>query len=171
MNIYIKIFKFIIYSFFLIQIEIAFAKTKSIGSFKNWNAYISTIENKKTCFLASEPSQSIGKYDRKNRGKTYVFITNIKGSTMHEVSVVAGFNYKKNSKVLFNIDGKKTKMFPVDDRAWSESTKIDRSLVRLMKKGKKLTIVGTSSPGNLIKDIFPLIGFTRALALIDKSCS
>ena len=78
---------------------------------------------------------------------------------------------KKNSEVVFNIDGKKTKMFPVDDRAWSKSSKIDRSLVKQMKRGKKLTVTGISSPGNTIKDVYSLSGFTKALSLIDKNCS
>ena len=146
-------------------------KTLTIGSFNNWTAYTSLIEKSKTCFLASKPINSLGKYDRNNRDKTYVFVTNIKGATIHEVSVVAGFNYKKNSEVIFNIDGKKTKMFPVDDRAWSESSKIDRSLVKQMKRGKKLTVTGISSPGNTIKDVYSLSGFTKALSLIDKNCS
>jgi len=166
-----NISKLLIFFICLLSSNVIHAKTKSIGSHKAWKAYTSMIEKNKTCFLASEPSKSTGKYERKNRGKTYVFVTNVKGSTNHEVSVVAGFNYKKNSEVVFTIDGQKTKMFPVEDRAWSESSKIDKSLVRLMKKGKQLIITGTSSPGNLIKDYFSLSGFTKALALIDKSCS
>ena len=159
------------YIILLMPFDRAFSKTKSIGSYHDWNAFTAKIEKNKTCFLASEPKKSIGKYDSKNRDKTYVFVTNIKGNKSHEVSVVAGFNYKKNSKVIFNIDGNKTKMFPVEDRAWSESTKIDRDLVRLMKKGKELIVTGTSSPGNLIKDFYSLKGFTKALSLIDKNCS
>ena len=119
-------------------------KTLTIGSYNNWTAYTSLIEKSKTCFLASKPINSLGKYDRNNRDKTYVFVTNIKGTTIHEVSVVAGFNYKKNSEVIFNIDGKKTKMFPVEDRAWSKSSKIDSSLVIQMKRCKELTVTGIS---------------------------
>ena len=129
------------------------------------------ITKKKTCFIASEPIKFEGDYKKENRGKTYVFVTNIKGVSSHEVSVVAGFNYKKNSDVFFTIDGKKTKLFPIDDRAWSASSNVDRTLVRSMKKGKKLIVTGTSSPGNLIKDTFSLSGFTKALAIIDKNCS
>ena len=78
---------------------------------------------------------------------------------------------KKNKDVIFNVDGKKTKLFPVDDRAWSESTKIDRDLVQSMRRGQKLVVTGISSPGNKIIDTYSLSGFTKALRLIDKSCS
>ena len=147
------------------------AKTKFIGTHKEWTAYSNKEKNGKTCFIASEPLKSSGKYNKSNRGKTYVFVTNIKNGTSHEISVVAGFNYKKNTKVKFTIDKNTTLLFPVDDRAWSESPKVDKTLVRKMKKGNKLTIEGMSSPGNKIIDHYSLSGFTKALSLIDKSCS
>ena len=147
------------------------AKTKFIGTHKDWTAYSNKEKNGKTCFIASEPLKSSGKYNKSNRGKTYVFVTNIKNGTNHEISVVAGFNYKKNTKVKFTIDKNTTLLFPIDDRAWSESPKIDKILVRKMKKGNKLIIEGTSSPGNVITDHYSLSGFTKALSLIDKNCS
>ena len=169
---YEKLSKFIV----LLIISSAFvshsiAKTKIIGSYKNWTAYSNKEKNGKTCFIASEPLKSTGKYDKNNRGKTYVFVTNIKGGSNHEVSVVAGFNFKKNTKVKFIIDKNTTLLFPVDDRAWSESPKVDKLLVRKMKKGNKLFIEGTSSPGNVVKDYYSLSGFTKTLSIIDKNCS
>ena len=147
------------------------AKTKFIGTHKDWTAYSNNEKSGKTCFIASEPIKTSGKYNKSNRGKTYVFVTNIKNGTSHEISVVAGFNYKKNTKVKFTIDKNTTLLFPIDDRAWSESPKIDKILVRKMKKGNRLIIEGTSSPGNTIKDHYSLSGFTKALSLIDKNCS
>ena len=149
----------------------AYAKTKFIGTHKDWTAYSNNEKNGKTCFIASEPLKSSGKYDKSNRGKTYVFVTNVKNGSTHEVSVVAGFNYKKNSKVKFIVDKNTTLLFPIDDRAWSESPKVDKILVRKMKKGNKLIIEGISSPGNLVTDHYSLSGFTKALSLIDKNCS
>ena len=149
----------------------ALSETKLLGTEKNWKAYSTKIDKTKTCFITSEPIKTEGKFSRDNRGKPYVFVTNIKNGTNHEVSVKAGFNFKKNKDVIFNVDGKKTKLFPVDDRAWSESTKVDRFLVQSMKRGKKLLITGISTPGNKIIDTYSLLGFTKALRLIDKSCS
>lgn len=147
------------------------AKTKFIGTHKHWTAYSNKEKSGKTCFIASEPLKSTGKYNKTNRGKTYVFVTNVKNGTNHEISVVAGFNYKKNTRVKFTIDKNTTLLFPIDDRAWSESPKVDKILVRKMKKGNKLIIEGTSSPGNVIIDHYSLNGFTKALSLIDKNCS
>ena len=64
-----------------------------------------------------KPLKSSGKYNKSNRGKTYVFVTYVKSGANHEISVVAGFNYKKNTKVKFTIDKNTTLLFPIDDRA------------------------------------------------------
>ena len=164
-----KIFLFITVSIFFTNH--ALSETKLIGTEKYWKAYSTELDKTKTCFITSEPIKTEGKFNKANRGKPFVFVTNIKNGTNHEVSIKAGFNFKKNKDVIFNVDGKKTKLFPVDDRAWSESTKIDRFLVQSMRKGKKLIVTGTSTPGNKIVDTYSLLGFTKALRLIDKSCS
>jgi len=167
-----KFYKILIY--LVVSIYFAnpvFGETKLLGTEKYWKAYSTKLDKTKTCFITSEPIKSEGKFNKKNRGKPYVFVTNIKNGTSHEVSIKAGFNFKKNNDVIFNVDGKLTKLFPVDDRAWSESSKIDRLLVQSMRKGKKLKVTGTSTPGNTIIDTYSLSGFTKALRLIDKSCS
>ena len=164
-----KIFIFIALLFF--SISPALSETKLLGTEKYWKAYSTKLDKIKTCFITSEPIKTEGKFNKNNRGKPYVFVTNIKNGTNHEVSIKAGFNFKKNKDVIFDIDGKKTKLFPVDDRAWSESSKIDRYLVQSMRKGQKLFVTGTSTPGNKITDTYSLSGFTKALRLIDKSCS
>ena len=173
-------FGMMIYKFYTVLIHIilsifftnqALSETKLLGTEKNWKAYSTKIDKTKTCFITSEPIKTEGKFNKDNRGKPYVFVTNIKNGTNHEVSIKAGFNFKKNKNVIFDVDGKKTKLFPVDDRAWSESTKVDRFLVQSMRRGQKLVVTGTSTPGNKIIDTYSLSGFTKALRLIDKSCS
>ena len=167
-----KSFTFLICFFSTVLFSnLVFGETKLLGAEKKWNAYATKLNKNKTCFITSEPIKTSGKFNQKNRGKPYVFVTNTKGGSNHEVSIKAGFNFKRNKDVIFDVDGKKTKLFPVDDRAWSESSKIDRFLVQSMRRGKILTVTGTSTPGNKIIDTYSLSGFTKALRLIDKSCS
>jgi hypothetical protein len=171
MKVYRLLFLSLVLTSSIFLSKISFAETTLLGSEKKWKAY-STIKGKsKTCFITSEPTKTVGKFNKDNRGKPYVFVTNIKGGSTHEVSIKAGFNFKRNKDVIFDVDGKKTNLFPVDDRAWSESSKIDRFLVQSMRKGKVLKVTGTSTPGNKIVDTYSLLGFTKALRLIDKSCS
>ena len=166
--------KIILLTFFLLTFSfssIVSAETKLLGSKKYWKAYSTKMKKTETCFITSEPIKTVGNFNKENRGKAYVFVTNTKDGANHEVSIKAGFNFKRNHDVIFNVDGKTTKLFPVDDRAWSESSKTDRYLVQSMRKGKKLIITGTSSPGNKVIDTYSLSGFTKTLKLIDKSCS
>ena len=166
-----KLISLLLVNFSFVFCNQALSKTQFVSTEKYWSVYVTEIKKSKTCFMTSEPTSTSGKFNKKNRGKPYIFVTNTKGGAIHEVSIKAGFNFKRNFDVIFNVDGKKTNLFPVDDRAWSESSKIDRILVQSMRKGKKLTIIGTSTPGNKIIDIYNLAGFTKALKIIDKSCS
>ena len=84
----------------------------------------------------SNPKKTDSKFKISKR-VSRVFVTNYKNGSMHEISVVAGFMFKKQSKV-FNIDGKTEMVAVVEDRAWSESTKVDKNLVKEMKKEKSL---------------------------------
>ena len=166
-----KIILFILVLFTFSFSNVVSAETKLLGSKKYWKAYSTKMKKSKTCFITSEPIKTVGEFNKENRGKPYVFVTNTKGGANHEVSIKAGFNFKRNKDVIFNVDGKKTMLFPVDDRAWSESSKTDRFLVQSMRKGKRLVVTGTSSPGNKVIDTYSLSGFTKTLKLIDKSCS
>ncbi len=167
-----KKFIFLIFSLLTLFLpNMVLAETKLLSTEKHWKAYSTKINKSKTCFITSKPIKTDGKFNKKNRGKPYVFVTNTKGGANHEVSIKAGFNFKPNRDVLFSIDGKTTKLFPVDDRAWSESSKRDRFLVQSMKRGRKLIITGISTPGNKIIDTYSLSGFTKALRIIDKDCS
>ena len=47
----------------------SFAKTQLLETHKFWKAYVSEINNNKTCFMTSEPINTVGKFDRDNRGK------------------------------------------------------------------------------------------------------
>lgn len=163
---------FTIYLIFTVfSSNLSFGDTVVLGTEKKWTAYSTKSNKNKTCFMTSEPIKTTGDFKRENRGKPYVFVTNTKGGSNHEVSIKAGFNFKRNKDVIFNVDGKKTKLFPVEDRAWSESSKMDRLLVQSMKRGRVLIVSGISAPGNKIVDTYSLSGFTKALRLIDKSCS
>ena len=145
-------------------------KIRELGKSKSWSAF-TKLGKDKSCYIFSEPNKMIGKLDRKNRSKAGVFVVNTKGGTKYEISVTAGFKFKHRTPIIFDVDGKKTEFFSNEETAWSESAKVDRILVQSMRKGRKLTITATSSPGNKIVDTYSLSGFTKALRLIDKDCS
>ena len=86
------------------------------------------------------------------------------------MQVIAGYRYKPQSDVTLTIDGKKFKLFTLEDRAYAESEEDDRRIIVLMKRGAKMTVVGTSSRGTKTTDTYSLLGFTKTKAVIDKTC-
>ena len=91
---------------------------------------------------------------------------NIKG----EVNFIAGYNYKKNSSVKVKINKKTFDLFTQQDGAWSREPSVDAKLVKAMKNGNRMTVIGTSSRGTKTTDTYSLSGFTAVKKRIDKAC-
>ncbi|MDC1383144.1 invasion associated locus B family protein [Candidatus Puniceispirillum sp.] len=138
---------------------------------KNWGAYRYDNDVSRTCFSSSVPVKSAGKYDPKNRGDIRVFVSHGPGKAERNVvQVIAGYRYKPQSDVNLNIDGKIFKLFTIEDRAYAESEEDDRRIIALMRRGSRMTVIGTSSRGTKTTDTYSLSGFTKTKAVIDKTC-
>ncbi|MDA1324801.1 MAG: invasion associated locus B family protein [Proteobacteria bacterium] len=145
------------------------AEPKTPGTFKNWSAYL-LVENKdRICYLHGEPGKSAGKY--KKRGDTYMQVTHRTGAkARNEVSVTAGYTYKKDSAVTLTIDGKKFVLFTHADTAWAGEENPDDKLVAAMRAGHTMVVAGASSRGTATVDSYSLAGFTAAHNAINKAC-
>ena len=147
------------------------AKIVAMETFKDWTVYRGDTEAGRLCYMSTEPKKLRGDYDRNNRGETRIFVTHGPGKAdRNVVSVLAGYKYKKQSDVTFNIDGNKTTLFTMDNRAWALGPEDDSKLVTRMKRGNKLVVTGISSRGNTTIDDYSLSGFTKAKAFMDKLC-
>jgi len=145
------------------------AGAKAIGAFKDWSAYFFAEKNGRVCYMHSRPNKSGGSYTK--RGDAYVQVTHRVGSkTRDEVSVTAGYPYKKGSEVAMIIDGRKFSLFTDDDTAWGGDASVDAALVTAMKAGATMVVQGTSARGTLTSDTYSLAGFTAAHKAIDKAC-
>lgn len=149
----------------------ATAAEKSLGEFKNWQAYSFSEGGKTVCVVWGEPKKSEGKY--KKRGDIRVFIAHrgwTKPKRVNEVSFETGYTYKKGSEATVAIDGKKFALFTDGDTAWNRGGKEDAAMVRAMRIGKQLVIQGVSGRGTKTKDTYSLLGFTAAHNAINKAC-
>ena len=158
---------------FLILLSInAFSETLILGEERDWLAYRSDSDDKRTCFISSVPRSSKGDYKKENRGDVRVYVTHGPSQDItNEVSIKAGYDHKEQSSVIYMIDGKKKfSLFTLKDRAWAETPELDSKIVKAMKSGNKLVVSGTSSRGTTTEDVYSLFGFTAALKLIDKAC-
>lgn len=143
---------------------------KRLGEFGDWRAYTFQEEGgaSLTCYIASQPTRQ-DKLDK--RGDIFAMVTHRPSDeTRDEVSLSAGYNYKKETRVEVSIDGRKFELFPFEDTAWTPDTASDQKLVAAMKAGRTMVVRGTSDGGTLTQDTFSLIGFTKAYGAINSAC-
>jgi len=159
-----------ILAFVLMAIAVpALGATKSLGTFVKWSAHLLTEKDSRICFLHGEPVNKAGEY--KARGAVFVSISHRPRSNVaNEVGFTAGYQYKKDSDALVEIDGKKFTLFTHKDGAWATDAKADAVLVQAMMKGTRMIIRGTSARNTKTVDTYSLIGFTRAHKAIGKAC-
>lgn len=151
---------------------------KLLGTFHDWRAYTLTTGENMVCYAISVPKKSLPKTVRRHgrtfkiqRGDVYVTVTDRpETETTNEVNVVIGYPFEKNSQVSYTIDGRRYRLFTMDDGAWAYDSKADNAIVGHMKRGKTLVIKGTSSHGTTTTDTYSLVGFTAAHEAIDKAC-
>lgn len=145
------------------------AEPKVIGKYKDWSAYLLKNKRATVCYLAGEPKNSAGKY--KSRGRTFLQVGHRpKEKVKDEVSVTAGYTYRKKSSVVAVVDGKKFKLFTQNDGAWMHNSKSDLAIIKALKAGKKLVVQGQSSRGTKTSDTYSLAGFSAAYTAIGKAC-
>lgn len=143
---------------------------RQIGEYDDWTAYTYKEKNKNVCYMASTPKRDEGKYTK--RGDIYVVITHRPGENSFDVfNIVAGYNYKKDSKVSIKI-GKEVfnNFFTDQDKAWTLNDADDKALVKAMMRGERMIVEGQSSRGTKTKDTYSLKGFTRAYKAISAKC-
>jgi len=151
--------------------SIAQAKPVEMLVEKSWATYRNDENGKRTCFISSVPTKSVGKYDPANRGEVRIFVSHGPGkSDRNIVQFLAGYKYKTQTDVEVKIDNKKFKLFTIEGRAFAESEEDDIAMIRAMKRGSKMTVVGVSSRGTKTTDTYSLAGFTKAKNLMDKTC-
>jgi len=145
------------------------AGVKSAKVFKDWSVHVAGKNKQKICYLHGEPKKSAGKYNR--RGPTYMQVTHrVADRARNEVSITAGYSYKKGSDVNVKIDKKTFSMFTDGATAWSRDARGDAALVAAMRAGTTMVVTGTSTRGTVTKDRYSLAGFTAAHKAINKAC-
>jgi hypothetical protein len=147
----------------------AVAEQRSIGSHRDWEAFVDSVGGKKVCYIGSLPKKQEGDYTR--RDDSYVLVTHRpEDKVFGEVSVEAGYTYERDSEVTADVDGKTFKLFTDGGNAWAYDAASDQQMVTAMRAGSNLVIKGISSRGTLTTDTYSLLGFTAALQAITDEC-
>lgn len=145
------------------------AEKKKIGVYGDWYAYQLLEKGRKTCYMFSRPVRAEGKY--KKRGDIFTLVTHSPADKMFDtVSVMAGYTYKRDSKVSVSIDGQTYSFFTDKETAWAEDEEMDRLVAKAIRSGKRMVIKGTSSRGTRTTDTYSLKGSGAAYKAISKKC-
>ena len=139
-----------------------------LGVYKDWTAYSYDSGPKKICYMMSRPKKSEPRLDK--RGQPHLMVTHRPaGKALNEVSIAAGYPFKKYSKVTAVVDKSRFELFTKEDKAWSE--KEDQKLVEAFRKGQRLEVKGAPDKGGATTDTYSLSGFAQALSAINKACN
>ena len=141
-----------------------------IKTYRDWDSYLLESEAGKVCYIASEPLES--KPEVAARGQAWVLVTHRAGADItDEVGIIAGYDYQVGTPVTAIIDTKKYDLFTKADGAWLRTPEEEAKMVFAMKKGKRMTIVGSTRNGITTTDKYSLLGFTAAHREISKVCN
>jgi hypothetical protein len=145
------------------------SEDKVLGLFDDWGAQTFVEKGKTGCSIWSQPNKEGG--NAKERGAVYVYVTHRPWEKrIDEVSLVAGYPYKKDSTVHARIGGQKFTLFTDGDTAWNRSPKEDNSLVAAMRRGNSMVVTGVPKKGKQTTDTYSLTGFSKAYDAIAKAC-
>jgi invasion associated locus B (IalB) protein len=142
---------------------------QSLGKFDAWTAYASQDKAGKVCYLVGQPQKSEpAGFGRKP--PTAMVTHRPVEKIANVVSFVEGYALKEGSEVALDVGGSKFELFTKDDSAWARTADLDKTIVAALAKGKQAVVKGVPQKGPPTTDTYPLAGFAKALALIDKAC-
>ena len=163
------IFKSLVLTVFLISFAYS-EDLKKLGTFKDWVAIMVSNETGKVCFAQSKPVlQSPKKSDREAR--LFVAFRPAEKIT-DEVSTTSGYEYNSQNSIIAS-SGKSKYKFDIaqDDFAWISSNKIEKRIIKRMKKASRIMVTAYNKSGSQTIDHYSLMGFTKAYNAAKKSCT
>ena len=155
----------ILFSFNLIAEEV-----KKVGKFKDWETMVLSKSDSIVCFAQSKP---VLQSPKNNKRDSRLFVTFRPGEKIvDEISITAGYEFNKQNSITAK-SGKFRYKFDISQQnfAWIADNKVERKMIRTMKKGSRLMISGYNSSGSQTIDHYSLLGFTKAYNEAKKSCS
>ena len=159
--------------FILLIFSTSFANAenlKKIGKFKDWEAILLIKDSEKVCFAQSKPVLQSPKGLTREARLFVTFRPNNK--ITDEISATSGYEYNSQNSIRAK-SGKNKYRFDIakDGFAWIAENKIEKKMIKTMKKGSRIMITGYNQSGSQTIDHYSLMGFTKAYAAAKKNCS
>ena len=163
------IIRFLIIFFFSISLGYS-EELKKLGKFKDWEVLLLIKDSDKVCFAQSKPVlQSPKKVEREAR----LFVSfRPNDKIFDEVSTTSGYEYNTQNSIIAK-SGKSKYKFDIAQEgfAWIADNKIERRMIKKMKKASRIMITGYNKSGSQTIDHYSLMGFTKAYNSAKKNCS
>ena len=143
---------------------------KKVGKFKDWETIILNNNSEVICFAQTKPILQSPK-SKKREARLFVSFRP-KDKISDEISTTSGYEFNNQNSILAT-SGKSKYKFDItqDDFAWIASNKIERKMIKTMKRGSRIMITGYNKSGSQTIDHYSLLGFTKAYNAAKKSCT
>tara|TARA_Y100000992_G_scaffold39872_1_gene22332 strand:+ start:370 stop:882 length:513 start_codon:yes stop_codon:yes gene_type:complete len=143
---------------------------KKIGKFKDWETLVLDKDNELTCFAQTKPVLQSPKANKREARLFVSFRPNDK--ITDEISTTSGYEFNSQNSILAK-SGKKKYKFDItqDGFAWISSNKVEKKMIKAMKKGSRIMVTGYNKSGSQTIDHYSLLGFTKAYNAAKKSCT
>ena len=148
----------------------AFAdQPKSLGKYKNWEAFTFSGGKGKICFAQTAPLERSPKNFKRESSR--LFVTFRKAEKIkNELSVTSGHTYRQSS-VIATSGKNEFAFFSQGNFAWLIDGEEEYNLIKTMKKASRLSISAKTNTGTQTKDLYSMMGFTKAYNTAKKSCA
>ena len=89
-----------------------------------------------------------------------------------EVSTTSGYEYNSQNSIIAS-SGKSKYKFDIaqEDFAWISSSKIEKRIIKRMKKASRIMVTAYNKSGSQTIDHYSLMGFTKAYNSAKKNCT
>ena len=165
-RIIIYFFSIFIFSTTFISAE----ELKKIGKYKDWETLVLIKDNELTCFAQTKPVLQSPKANTREARLFVSFRPNDK--ITDEISTTSGYEFNSQNSILATSGKRKYKFDIIQDGfAWITNNKVEKKMIKTMKKGSRIMITGYNKSGSQTIDHYSLLGFTKAYNAAKKSCT
>ena len=143
---------------------------KKVGKFKDWETIVFNNESEIICYAQTKPILQSPKTKQREARLFVSFRPNDKISD--EISTTSGYEFNNQNSILAT-SGKSKYKFDItqDNFAWIASNKMEKKMIKTMKRGSRIMITGYNKSGSQTIDHYSLLGFTKAYNAAKKSCT
>ncbi len=134
-----------------------------------WRAIEATQGGRTVCFVITSPTSRAPADLKRDPGNLFVTAKPTREGGGTEVSIRFGYRLASSAHSLV-IDGRSFALMPQGETAWLRTAADERTVVDQMRSGRELTVSAVSGRGNATTDTYSLMGFTAALATLEKQC-